>query len=76
MNTCQGRARIFGDLNDRDSEVSRLIAENPVTVLRPEMGTKPNVYYIRADHSDPERGAGHEWRHIQVATNRKRKERR
>jgi len=52
VNTCQGRARIFGDLNDPDSEVARLVATEPVTVLRQEMGSKPNVFYIGADHAD------------------------
>ena len=52
VNTCQGRARIFGDLNDPKSEIAKLIATNPVTVLRPEQGTKPNVYYIALDHAD------------------------
>jgi tetrathionate reductase subunit B len=52
VTTCIGRARVFGDLNDPTSEVARLISNNNVTVLRQEMGTKPNVYYISADHSD------------------------
>lgn len=49
VETCVGGARNFGDLNDPDSEVSRLLRENEVSVLRPEMNTHPNVYYIGLD---------------------------
>ena len=53
VNTCQGRARIFGDLNDPDSEVSRLVKEhnldNDDHVLLPEEGTRPRLYYIDPD---------------------------
>ena len=35
-----------GDLNDPKSEVSGLIAENPVQALREDLGTKPKVFYI------------------------------
>lgn len=52
VNTCQGRARIFGDVNDPTSEIHRLIATNPVSVIRETYGTQPNVYYIGLDTTD------------------------
>ena len=74
VETCIGRARIFGDLNDPDSEISRTIASNPVTVLRPEQGTEPNVFYIGLDHAD-EHDVPHRDKYVRVTTHRKRKER-
>jgi tetrathionate reductase subunit B len=54
VNTCQGRARIFGDLNDPTSEVSKLVKEHNLAtddnVLLAEEGTRPNVYYIDPDN--------------------------
>jgi tetrathionate reductase subunit B len=54
VNTCQGRARIFGDLNDPDSAVSKLVKEHNLAtddnVLLAEEGTRPNVYYIDPDN--------------------------
>lgn len=75
VNTCVGGARIFGDINDPESEVSKLISKNAVTVLRREMGTHPNVFYIAADHSD-EHEAEYRNEYLRVTTHRKDKERR
>ena len=75
VNTCQGKARIFGDMNDPESEVAKHIATESMTVLRQEMGTEPNVYYIAADHADPSNGY-YQDHYIRVDTHRKEKERR
>jgi len=47
--SCTARAMIFGDANDPNSEVSVLLKKENVSVLRPEMGTAPQVYYIGLD---------------------------
>ncbi len=75
VNSCIGGARIFGDLSDPTSEISRLLATNPTTVLRPGKGTEPNVYYIGADHSD-EHENKRGWYDVRITTHRKQKERR
>ncbi|MBI2890305.1 MAG: 4Fe-4S dicluster domain-containing protein [Nitrospirae bacterium] len=49
VETCIGRARIFGDMNDPSSEVSQILATEPVSVLKPEMGTEPRVFYVGLD---------------------------
>ncbi len=48
VEACQKKtgALLMGNLNDPDSEISRLIANNPVKRLREDLGTKPKVYYI------------------------------
>ncbi len=43
---CATRARTFGDLDDPQSDVSRLIKERGGEQLRPELGTNPSVYYL------------------------------
>ena len=49
VKNCMGKARIFGDLNDPNSKISQLISRNAVQVIKPEKGTKPQVFYISAD---------------------------
>jgi phenylacetyl-CoA:acceptor oxidoreductase subunit 1 len=44
--TCPTQARHFGDLDDPNSEVSRLIKERRGLQLHPEYGTDPSVYYL------------------------------
>jgi phenylacetyl-CoA:acceptor oxidoreductase 27-kDa subunit len=43
---CLGEALHFGDLDDADSEVIRLIKENKTVRLNEDLGTQPSVYYI------------------------------
>ncbi len=42
---CEGQAIHYGDLNDPDSRVAKIVAEKPVFQENPEAGTKPAVYY-------------------------------
>jgi len=43
---CSTEARHFGDLDDNNSNVSRLIRERGGFTLLPEEGTFPSVYYL------------------------------
>jgi dimethyl sulfoxide reductase iron-sulfur subunit len=45
VDVCPIGARVFGDLNDAGSKVSRLV-EGGAVQLHPELGTNPNVYYV------------------------------
>lgn len=51
VETCVGGGRIFGDLNDSAGELRREIDahKEQLKVLKPEMKTRPNVYYIGLD---------------------------
>ncbi len=46
---CPTGAILFGDLNDPESEIAQVIAKNAVYVIKPEMGTGPQTYYIGLD---------------------------
>ena len=49
VHACPSQARIFGDLNEPSSETGKLLASNPAQVIKPEMGTDPKVFYVKAD---------------------------
>lgn len=46
IDVCLGRARFFGDFNDPDSEVSKLLSTRRHYQLLPELGTKPSIYFL------------------------------
>jgi Fe-S-cluster-containing dehydrogenase component len=43
---CPVKARIFGDLDDPNSEISKLISKKRATKLKREYGTNPQVYHV------------------------------
>ncbi len=45
--SCISGARTFGDLDDPESEVSRLISPRSGFQIHPELGTDPSVYYLK-----------------------------
>jgi Fe-S-cluster-containing dehydrogenase component len=48
VEACPSGARVFGDLDNPNDEISKLLKRYMGTVLKPEAGTVPNVYYIRS----------------------------
>ena len=46
---CPTGAMVFGDLNDPNAEITRLVSTSPVQVIKPEMGTYPQTYYMDMD---------------------------
>jgi len=48
VSVCPVGARLFGDLNDPNSSVSKALRENPSYRLREDLGTGPRVYYLPA----------------------------
>ena len=46
VTVCPGRARVFGDLDDPESEISQLLASREAQQLEVEAGTEPNVYFL------------------------------
>jgi len=50
VETCVGGARVFGDINDKNSHVSKLLASLPQNVLKPYVGTNPQTFYISLDN--------------------------
>ncbi|MFN3781469.1 MAG: tetrathionate reductase, partial [Candidatus Kapaibacteriota bacterium] len=46
VSTCPTHCMYFGDLEDANSVVSKLLNSRKYRVLNPETGTKPQVYYL------------------------------
>ncbi len=46
VETCPVRVREFGDLNDPNSKVSRLLSSRPHLQLKPEKNTRPRLFYV------------------------------
>jgi Fe-S-cluster-containing dehydrogenase component/formate-dependent nitrite reductase membrane component NrfD len=54
---CPTHAIVTGDLDDPDSEISRIVARDKTAVRAPEQGTNPKVFYRGVDQAslDPTR---------------------
>jgi Fe-S-cluster-containing dehydrogenase component/formate-dependent nitrite reductase membrane component NrfD len=48
---CPTECRIFGDLDDPSSAVSRIVQREAFTVRKPEKGTGPKIFYLGAEES-------------------------
>jgi len=46
VEACPANARVFGDLDDPNSEISILIRTHRGEQLNPELGNKPKVFYL------------------------------
>jgi Fe-S-cluster-containing dehydrogenase component/formate-dependent nitrite reductase membrane component NrfD len=51
VSVCPTECRIFGDLDDPESEVARIVQREAFTVRKPDKGTIPKVFYIAAEES-------------------------
>ncbi len=49
VEACVSGALVFGDLNDPTSEIFTRLKSVGATVLKPELGTEPKVFYVGAD---------------------------
>ncbi|MFZ5979074.1 MAG: sulfate reduction electron transfer complex DsrMKJOP subunit DsrO [Candidatus Zixiibacteriota bacterium] len=46
VEACKNHALIFGDLEDPESEVRKILSENYSLRRKPALGTQPEIYYI------------------------------
>ncbi|RJR22221.1 MAG: dehydrogenase [Nitrospiraceae bacterium] len=45
VQNCMGKAMVFGDINDKKSDISLALENNNVKALNPDLGTNPLVFY-------------------------------
>ncbi len=46
VGACREKAMVFGDLENKESEIRRVLQTRYTTRRKPELGTRPQVYYI------------------------------
>lgn len=46
VSVCPTKCMYFGDLDDPNSEVAKLVATRKLKVLAPEAGTQPQIFYM------------------------------
>lgn len=46
VEVCEQKALVFGDLENRESEIRKILSENYAIRRKPGLGTNPEVYYI------------------------------
>ena len=49
VDACPVSARLFGNLKDADSPISKFIRAKKVQVLKPHLGTRPKIFYSGID---------------------------
>ncbi len=49
VQSCMGKAILFGDINDPKSAISLELTKHQLKVLNPELGTSPSIFYISRD---------------------------
>lgn len=47
VEVCPTNCMYFGDLDDKNSEISKLVRTRKWKVLEPETGTKPQIFYLK-----------------------------
>ncbi len=57
VNVCPEHAIISGDMDNPETEISKLLARETVSVRKPEKGTKPKLFYIDGDRASLEPSA-------------------
>lgn len=49
VQTCPTQARVFGDLDDPNSDISKLVNSSSAYQIHAELGTAPSIYYLRSE---------------------------